>query len=59
MHTEDARRIILRAANAGPRSPQKGGKGQSGGSQAPHIINIVGSRTSASAANVFPKQKKH
>ena len=50
MHTEDARRIILRAANAGPRSPQKGGKGQSGGSQAPHIINIAGSRTSASAA---------
>lgn len=50
MHTEDARRIILRAANAGPRSPQKGGKGPSGGNQVPHIINIAGSRVSASAA---------
>ena len=49
MHTEDARRIILRAANAGPRSPQKGNKNNSGGSQAPHIINIAGSRVSASA----------
>ena len=50
MHTEDARRIILRAANAGPRSPQKGGIGSSGGGQMPHIVNIVGSRVSASAA---------
>lgn len=49
MHTEDARRIILRAANAGPRSPQKGGKGPAGGNHAPHIINIAGSRVSASA----------
>ena len=49
MHTEDARRIILRAANAGPRSPQKGNKNNPGGSQAPHIINIAGSRVSASA----------
>ena len=51
MHTEDARRIILRAANAGPRSPQKGGiVVPSGGGQVPHIVNIVGSRVSASAA---------
>ena len=49
MHTEDARRIILRAANAGSRSPQKGGKGSYGENHAPHIINIAGSRVSASA----------
>ena len=49
MHTEDARRIILRAANAGPRSPQKRGKGPSSGNQVPHIINIAGSRVSASS----------
>ena len=50
MNTEDARRIILRAANVGNRSPHKGIKVKSTNDQTPHIINIAGSRVSASAA---------
>merc|ERR1712223_1470042 len=50
MNTEDARRIILRAANVGNRSPHKGIKVKSANDQIPHIINIAGSRVSASAA---------
>ena len=50
MNTEDARRIILRAANVGNRSPHKGIKVKAANDQTPHIINIAGSRVSASAA---------
>ena len=51
MHTEDARRIIMRAANC-PRSPQRpigvSGVSSSGNNQ---ILNVIGSRVSATVSS--------